>query len=509
MAKIFEKVRLTSPKKNAFDLSYEKKMSGKFGYLYPCFLEEIIPGDQFRVNTEVFLRFAPMIAPVMHRINVFVHYFFVPNRLTFDKWEDYITGGEDGLDATVFPTLSMNNTYKTRWLKGKVGDYFGVPILDGGTTYNYDQDITSLPFRAYQMIYNEYYRDQNLESEVSFGVGTSADGDSVQLTTLRKRSWEKDYLTSCLPWAQRGAEVDLPIEMSPGYEPISIFKDGSGILDGSVTGETATGHLQVGGDEGWLENLGDPQTGFNITITELRNAKVLQEWLEKNARIGSRYIEQIQGHFGVRVPDHRLQRPEFLGGGRIPVVISEVLNTSDTANAEQGNMAGHGLAISGKPSFRSRFSEHGYVIGILSVMPRTAYSQALNRRWLKNDKFDYFWPSFAHIGEQEVQNQEVMLDLENDSSHHGTFGYQQRYGEYKYRNSEVSGDFRSTFDHWHLARSFSTRPTLNTAFVQCDESAENLDRIFAVQDGSDYLWMQLYHNVKAIRPIPYFGDPKL
>ena len=512
--KKFQSVQVTRPKRNAFDLSHEKKLSCNMGELIPIYLEEIVPGDKFKVSSEILLRFAPLISPVMHRINVFTHYFFVPNRLTFSGWEDFITGGEDGTDNTTFPTVACSSFWWQYFGNGSLADYFGIPTVSAEPT-NY-VPLSALPFRAYQLIYNEYYRDQNLEEPVQVDIGTTVPA-ADRILTIRQRAWEKDYFTSALPWAQRGGEVGIPVDFNYLDTSMVVNTDGSthaGIANLQQTDQNELQTVETSQIKpARVENL--EEEGVSVSINELRKASRLQEWLEKNARAGSRYIEQILSHFGVRSSDARLQRPEYLGGGKTPVVISEVLQTGQTssddnnplgANSPQGNMAGHGIAIGRTNTFSKSFEEHGYVIGIMSILPRTAYQQGYDRMWLKYDKFDYYWPEFAHLGEQEIKKEELWFDFDAPQGTYGeAWGYQERYAEYKYRQSQVSGDFRDTLKFWHMGRIFTEEPVLSKEFVMADPDP----RIFAVTDETDKLYVQIYNKVNALRPMPYFGTPRL
>lgn len=510
MNKIFEKISLKGPKYSGFDLSHEKKLSCKMGDLIPILLEEIVPGDQFHVNSEIMLRMAPMLAPIMHRVDVFCHYFFVPNRIVWSQWEDFITGGREGTTSPVMPTFPLNPLVAN----GSLADYLGLPNVESGAQANPPR-VSELPFRAYTKIWNDYYRDPNLEEEVDVDDGSGIG----PLFALRKRAWGKDYFTSALPFSQRGDAVTLPIDntFSPQYKDTSTIHQATGqpwpnnsyteINKQSNTDNVLAGipaGVQVNAQ---IRNLNDPQTidSTSVTIADLRRSVRLQEWLEKQARGGYRYIETLLSHFGVQSSDKRLQRAEYLGGGKQAVVISEVLNNTGTAEAPQGDMTGHGISMGKTNSFSKRFEEHGYVFGIMSVLPKTAYMQGVPRHWSRNDKFDYYWPEFANIGEQEVLNKELYYTGAGADSPDGVFGYQQRYAEYKYGCSMVHGDFRDTLNFWHMARDFASEPVLNSSFTQSDPT----NRIFAVQDGTDTLWVQVYNEVKARRPMPYFADPRL
>lgn len=501
--KIFERVSLRKPKYSGFDLSHEKKLSCKMGNLIPILCQEIVPGDSFKVNTEVMIRFAPMLAPVMHRINVFVHYFFVPNRLLFSEWEDFIIGGQAGDQFPTMAAVVLDADAGNR-ARGSLADYLGVPTEEAAAATGDLLTVLALPFRAYQACYNDYFRDLNLRAEMD--ILNLSNADAIK---LRARRWEKDYFTSALPWPQRGDDVLVPVEVRG--DTIREAGDVIPTAPGSVEFDTGGQLEDVAGTD--LELVSD---NVSLTVNALRTVTALQRWLEKQARGGYRYIETILSHFGVRSSDARLQRVEYLGGGRNPVIISEVLNTSATATEPQGDMAGHGIAAGKVNSFSRRFEEHGLVMGIMSVMPRTAYMQGVPRMFFRgleqglhvNSREDYYWPEFANLGEQAIENHELFYDPNDDVYNFGTFGYQQRYAEYKYACDTVHGDFRSSLDFWHLARIFSSQPVLNDAFVGA--TPDNItNRIFAVQDGTDTLWCQVYNSVRARRPMPYFSNPSL
>lgn len=510
---MFQSVLANRPKKSKFDLSYEHKLSCNMGDLVPIYLSEIVPGDKFRVSSEIMMRLAPMLAPVMHRVNVWVHYFFVPNRIIWNEWEDFITGGEDGLQAPVHPYVTASALkVSSRMSLGSLADYFGLPRIPDATTVTADAQINWLPFRAYGEIYNEYYRDQNLTAKLNFSKASGESNADVSVLTLRKRCWEKDYYTSALPWAQRGAPVTIPGDAVYSQTSRVLDPTGTPLALGSTLGthESIAGNLA--GDPAFsdnylnnarIENLDE----IGIDINDLRTSNALQKWLELAARGGSRYIEQMRSFFGVTSSDARLQRPEYLGGGKQNVVISEVLQTSQTdpAVSPQGNMAGHGVSVGATNRFSKRFEEHGYVMGIMSVLPKTAYQNGMEKFWFRNEKTEYYFPQFAHLGEQEIKTREVYYDgVEADID--STWGYQSRFAEYKYATSKVSGDFRANLNYWHMGRIFTGLPPLNSSFVQSDPT----HRIFANTDpADDKLWVQVYNKVDALRPMPYYGIPKL
>lgn len=515
------------PKLNKFDLSHERKMTLNMGDLVPIMNQEMLPGDRFRVNTEIMARMQPLLAPIMHRVNVTTHYFFVPYRILWTEWEDFITGGKDGTAAPVHPYIPLTtaNMATGVFASGTLWDYMGLPSISDAATGSANIRVSALPFRAYGKIYNEWFRDENLIDEIDFGDGS---GDQTaklsSLTLLRKRAWEKDYFTSALPEAQRGPDVLIPVEgeVDIEYSPFSTVKDGTGnpINANKMLGTStpaSLGRLMTKdtvadfGSTARIENIASATVNnVQTTIRELRRAESLQEWLEIMMRAGARYTEQIRAIFGVTPEDSRLQRPEYLGGAKQPMVISEVLSTFQDAGGEgdpQGNMSGHGVSTGNRNGFTYRAKEHGVIIGVMSILPRTAYQNGIDRSWQRFDKFDFAWPQFAHIGEQEVKNMELFFTTgANDILNNGTFGYQSRYCEYKYKSSTVHGDFRTSLNYWHMGRQFTSLPALNGSFVTADPTS----RVFAVEDpGSDKILVQLYHKVDALRPLPYHSVPSL
>lgn len=497
-----ETINIIRPQSSKFDLSHENKLSLDMGTLVPVLTQEVLPGDKWKCDTEILLRFAPMLAPIYHQIEVYTHSFFVPNRIIWTEWEDFIGGGPQGTLAPLHPTVQTNATTA---IIGQLADYMGVPTEPNPppSTVNYPI-LNALPFRAYQQVYNDYYRDQNLENEYAFSKLSGFDA-TQNVFQLQTRAWEKDYFTSALPWAQRGAPQGAPVTpISPGSSLVKTGANNTNAPDGALQ---STGGVLFQGTTGVRV-----ETAGSVLINDLRKANVLQEWLEKTARSGARLKELVLQHFGISNNDGRLQRAEYLGGGRHPVVISEVLSTFDnTAGGKpQGQFTGHGIAVGQNHGFSREFTEHGWVLTIMSVIPKTNYFQGIPKQFMKTDKFSYAWPSFADLGEQEVKQSELLYDYDttNASRNDLTFGYQSRYADYKYIQSNIHGDFRESLQYWHMARRFDPAlpPALNNGFVKCIPTKD----IFAVnQPLVPSLYAQVFHVISAIRPLPYLANPKL
>ena len=547
---IFSKVKANVPKRSTFNLSHDVKLTCDFGKLVPFMCEEVVPADTWQLQSNVLLRFSPLIAPVMHDINVYTHYFYVPFRILWDEYEDFITGGKDGNAAPVFPRLGVlhkTGVGETQWQdtkglfkRGSLADYLNYPTSDSNDGSAGSFYASALPLRAYQMIYNEYYRDENLEEEIEFSKGSGivniTSPEYTELLTLRERAWAKDYFTSALPWLQRGPQQMVPVSSMGRLDSTDIaYKnlDGSsGVAqvvdpyskkrkDLTVGGDLGLAGVPEGSQEGSHLGLDNSQNlkladdgvtieGTSFTINDLRRSNRIQRWLEASARGGNRYIESLLSFFGVRSDDLSLQRPQFLGGGKTPVQISDIFQTSQTtADSPQGQYSGVGFSFGTNNGFKKSFKERGLIIGIMSIMPRPGYTEGCPRSYRKFDKYDFYWPQFAELGEQEIYNYELALRTADVD---GTFGYAPRYAEYKYIPSRVHGDFKNMagLGFWHLNRHYNQQPVLSKEFVHCRDNANDLNRIFAVEDNeSNHIYVQIANNVTARRPMPYLPDPEL
>lgn len=509
MANFMDSVKLAKPNSNSFNLSHDMKFSTNFGWIVPIMCTEALPGDKYIIKPEALVRFMPTVAPVMHLFECCIDYFFVPWRILWPNFEKWVVREEIGGIVPPFPTLNVKADGSNY---NRLLDYMGIPYPGDNVGAIYNTDVSAMPFAAYQKIYNEYFRDQNLSAEATWELlNGSNDVNFAQLTQIRNRAWKHDYFTSCLPFAQKGEAVNVPVGTVELVDPITgnppILRNGAGAEAPNFDLETdANGMLQ--GDFGGIkEQLWfDPNDTLVVeagTINDLRLAMAHQKWLEKNARGGTRYTEHIRAHFGVYSSDKRMQRPEYITGVKQPIRISEVLNTTGTAGAPQGTMAGHGVALVNGRQKGFFCEEHGYVMGVMTIRPRAAYQQGIPRHFLKRTADDLFYPDYAHIGEQEVDMKEIYAYTTDNPT---PFGYLPRYAEYRTEFDRVAGQFRDELNFWHAGRIFPASPALNEQFVQIDP--EEIDRIFAVTDpANDKLLVHCFNDVRAIRLIPKFGTP--
>lgn len=552
---LFTRVKTPKPPVNKFDLSHDKMLTAQMGKLYPVLCQEMVPGDRFRVQSDMMCRTVPLVSPAFGSLKAYVHYFFVPNRLLWDQWEDFIIGGETGEDRPVPPYVSyadlIKDTSTRSGVTDNVGlnalwDYFGLPIgKNQGSSNINPTPISLLPFKAYRLIYNEYYRDQNVDPELPVNVSESGRQllSSTGLFsfdthyTIYRRRWLKDYFTSALPTPQRGPDVMLPIQgqanvqldpdwqataagsrTTPTFRDLDYQASGGeltqpGMLYGSASGGQTRYSFGADKPDGLAHHLvydpngslsADLASATAVTINDLRRAIALQKFYEISARAGSRYKEMIMGHFHVTSSDARLDRPEYLGGGVSTINITEIPQTSATGDeSPQGNLAGKGFGI-GRSNRSSFFAEeHGWLIGILSIVPDAIYFQGVNKMWNRLNQEDYYWPAFAHLGEQPILKSELLCDV-TENSFGKLFGYAPRYAEYKYSPSTIHGEFRTSLANWTFARRL-TAANLNSDFL----SVPDINNPYAVQDDSDKYLIWISHRIDALRPMPYYGTPSI
>lgn len=489
-------------KRSKFSLSNYKLLSCNQGELVPIGLTEVLPGDTIQQATSALVRVSPLHAPVMHPVHVRIHHWFVPHRLVWEDWEDFITGGPDGDDASAFPTITFGGG--TGAALGSLADYLGVPPGVNNLT------VSALPFRGYAKIWNEWYRDQDLQTELTISEASGV--DTTTSVAMQNIAWEKDYFTSARPWTQKGPDITLPL----GTQALVKNVAGNNPTIWENTNGTGTGEVQSvgGGSMSWTGGLSgglnmrlrddmmfaDLSTATASSINDLREAFALQRYEENRARYGSRYTEYL-AFLGVRSSDARLQRPEYLGGGKQVIQFSEVLQTAPTTDGNDelgvGNLKGHGIGAVRSNRYRRFFEEHGYIFSFLSVKPKTMYAQGLHRTWNRRIKEDFFQRELQHIGQQEILNKEIYAA---GASPEATFGYQDRYDEYRRAESSIAGDFRSTLDYWHYARLFSSAPALNADFVKSVPTT----RVNAVTT-EDVLWVMANHSIQARRLVAASG----
>lgn len=591
MASLFQSIPLRPPRRNFFNLSHERKQTTDMMRLTPVMCEKVLGSDRFSVTSDILVRMQATVAPIMHNINIFTHFFFVPRRLLWSDWQNYIGGGRDGQYNVPRPTLPLDRLifyfkYVLKWKEkdiaacfgiGSIMDYFGFPVHKWTTPsglINYDVfhddkpsynanianfPIPLEPFMANFKIYCDYYRDETLSpykewqdyvdagfTSPTYWHDISSKRASLWPTNedfklflysifrIQNRAWAKDIFTSALPWQQRGPVVSVPVTGNidlpsqtvtldktagnPWFEPMS----GTGIGQSGPVVSNGTG-IRVSASQPYdvaynpANTLVVPSRSISVNsgellLQELRYTMKVQEFFEKDARGGYRYSEVLLSHFGVRPQDGRLQRAEYLGGGRSPLVISQVANTSSgDAGNPQANLAGLGFSRQKTHQFNYYVPEHGWIIGYMSIMPKANYMDGVPRQYYGLSRFDEYWPSFAHLGEQPIQNMELSIlagytDINDNAS---PFGYTPRYAEYKTRQDSVHGAFRTTLKYWHLAREFDSVPTLSEEFI---DTPPNADRIFAtstdIPANTDHFLCQIYNRIKAIRPMPKWGVPK-
>lgn len=549
-------------RRSTFDRSHSLKTSFNVGDIVPFFVDEVLPGDTFNVDTSKVVRLQTLLTPVMDNIYLDTYFFFVPNRLTWSHWKQF--NGENTESAwipqTEYEIPQITAPADSGWSVGTIADYLGVP------TGVPNLSVSALPFRAYALVMNEWFRDENLSDPLVVpvddatvaGVNTGTFVTDVAKGGLPyKAAKYHDYFTSCLPSPQKGPDVLIPVASAGNYAVVGNGKS-LGLTDGSLTGlfgyETVPGGSALAVNSGSLgssvgtavpsssnlngsvgvptvSQLGDDlsQSGLiavasgnaaSATINQLRMAFQIQKLYEKDARGGSRYIEILKSHFGVTSPDARLQRPEYLGGNRVPININQVVQQSATASGEtaQGTVTGMSVTTDTHSDFTKSFTEHGFVIGVMVARYDHTYQQGLERFWSRKDRFDYYWPVFANIGEQAVKNKEIFAQGPGVKDSAGSvvddqvFGYQEAWADYRYKPSRVTGEMRSQYaqslDVWHLADDYSALPMLSDSWIREDKA--NVDRVLAVTSSvSNQLFADIYIKNRTTRPMPMYSIPGL
>lgn len=507
----------------AFNIDFTHKTTFDAGYLIPVLCEEVLPGDSFAVNMTAFARLATPIFPLMDNLHLDSFFFFVPNRLVWDNWAKFMGEQKDPGDSTSY-VIPQVISPAGGWPIGSLEDYFGLPT-DGQVEGNNQVTVSALPLRAYNLIWNEWFRDQNLQNSVDVLKGDSTDPDGTY--NLLRRGKRPDYFTTCLPWPQKGESVSLPLGISapvmsnfttPDFRQAGVATDHklstinmSGQFPLKAGGmNTGTVEMTFGSNTGLFADLSEATAA---TINQLRQSFQVQKLLERDARGGTRYTEIVRAHFGVMSPDARLQRPEYLGGSSAPLTLTPIAQTSGTGeyvDTPQGNLSAIGTVV-GRAHISQSFTEHGYLLGLVSVRADLTYQQGVRRHWSRFTRYDFYFPAFAHLGEQAVLRKEIFVtgDPPKDNQ---VFGYQERWAEYRYSPSMITGRFRSTalapLDAWHLAQRFSDPPILSNTFIQENPPMDRVLAVGAEALGANFIFDSVF-KIRAVRPMPVYSVPGL
>ncbi len=523
--------------RSSFDCQSTHKTTFDAGYLVPVYVDEVLPGDTFKLNMTAFARLATPLYPIMDNMVLDSFFFFVPNRLIWSNWQKFMgqqTNPGDSISYVVPQQVSPASGYTI----GSLQDYMGLPTVGQVSS---GQTVSHCAFwpRAYNLIWNEWFRDENLQNSVTVDTGDGP--DTVSNYTLLRRGKRKDYFTSSLPWPQKGASVALPLgTKAPVYGTDSTlqFTDSSTVSSLAYRASTgspflsttvglSTGVVGASASPSYTSNIGmglvksgdsglyaDLSTATAATINQLRQSFQIQKLLERDARGGTRYTEIIRAHFGVISPDARLQRPEYIGGGSTPININPIAQTSGTnasgTTTPMGTLAAMGTALAHNHGFTQSFTEHGVILGLVSVRADLTYQQGLSRMWSRSTRYDFYFPAFATLGEQAILNKEIYVT--GTSSDNNVFGYQERWAEYRYYPSRISSLFRSTasgtIDGWHLAEKFTSQPTLSSTFIQSTPPVSRVVAVGSAANGQQFIFDSFF-DVKKARPMPMYSVPGL